>query len=403
MERTGILLGICLGLTSFSILQGSVFGAVLPSIVEEFGVDWSIIGVAMSVWTVISALSPMLFGRFVHRLYPMNSMALVMMMLSIPTILVAFVKDFFSLNVVKIVGSLAAPFSYPLAAKVVEMYVDSRKRGIATAIYNTGSMIGLALGYAVVALAGGYWKRSMITGGFLGVIYVPVAYILWKSLLESKVQRKPEWNDSQKRSHVSFKRVFSIILWLSFGHFSAVYTWNLMFNWLSTFLVREIQLGYSFIALVLGIMAVVSSVMEVFVGLWSDRVRGMRGRLIPLYTGLFPSAFLLILSTLSTNPLLTSILVGFSILFWRLSTPSFWAIFGDLIPQEHFEKASSIYVGAVLLSGIASSIMNGYIVSLTGSMKYAILLSAFILILSPIFFTVAGKVGTRISGAWIHL
>ena len=322
-------------------------------------------------------------------------MALVMIMLSVPTILVAFVKDFFSLNVVKSVGSLAVPFSYPLAAKVVGMYVDSRKRGIATAIYNTGSMIGLALGYAVVAFAGGYWKRSMIAGGFLGVIYVPVAYILWKRSLESKAQRRPEWNDSQKRSRVSFKRVFSIVLWLSFGHFSAVYTWSLMFNWLSTFLVREIQLGYSFIALVLGIMAVVSSILEVFVGLWSDRVRGMRGRLIPLYAGLFPSAFLLILSTLSTNPLLTSILMGLSILFWRLSTPSFWAIFGDLIPQEHFEKASSIYVGAVLLSGIASSIVNGYIVSLASSMKYAILLSASILILSPIFFTVAGKVGMR--------
>lgn len=395
MKEMKILLGICLVLTSLSILQGSVFGAVLPSIVEEFGVDWSVMGVAMSVWAVISALSPMFFGRFVHRLSPMISIALVMMMLSVSTILVAFVKDFFSLNAVRIVGSLAVPFSYPLAAKVVEMYVDPRKRGIATAIYNTGSMIGLALGYVVVALVGGYWRSSMIAGGLLGVIYVPVAYILWNSFLESKTQKRVEWNDSQKRAHVDFKRVFTIVLWLSLGHFSAVYTWNLMFNWLSTFLVREIQLDYSFIALVLGIMAVVSSTLELFVGLWSDRVRGIHGRVIPLYTGLLPSAFLLILSTLSARPFLTAILMGLSILFWRLSTPSFWAIFGDLVPPEHFERASSIYVGAVLISGIASSLVNGYIISLTGSMKYAILLSAFILILSPIFFTVAGKTGAR--------
>ncbi|AJG41631.1 MFS transporter [Thermotoga sp. RQ7] len=394
MKRIGILLGICLGLTSLSILQGSVFGAVLPSIVEEFGVDWSVMGVAMSAWAVVSALSPMFFGRFVHGLSPMNSIALIMVMLSVPTILVAFVKDFFSLNVVRIVGSVAVPFAYPLAARVVEMYVDPRKRGIATAIYNTGSMIGLALGYVVVALVGGSWKSSMIAGGLLGVIYVPVAYILWNSFLEGKTQRRSEWSGSQKKTHTTFKRVFTIVLWLSLGHFSAVYTWNLMFR-LSTFLVREVQLDYGFIALVLGIMAVVSSTLEIFTGLWSDRVRGIRGRLIPLYAGLLPSAVLLILSTLSTSPISTAVMMGLSILFWRLSTPSFWAIFGDLIPPEHFERASNIYVGAVIFSGIASSLVNGYIVSLTGSMKYAILLSASILILSPIFFTVGARTGLR--------
>lgn len=309
MKRLGILLGICLGLTSLSILQGSVFGAVLPSIVEEFGVDWSVMGVAMSAWAVVSALSPMFFGRFVHGLSPMNSIALIMVMLSVPTILVAFVKDFFSLNVVRIVGSVAVPFAYPLAARVVEMYVDPRKTGIATAIYNTGSMIGLALGYVVVALVGGSWKSSMIAGGLLGVIYVPVAYILWNSFLEGKTQRRSEWSGSQKKTHTTFKRVFTIVLWLSLGHFSAVYTWNLMFNWLSTFLVREVQLDYGFIALVLGIMAVVSSTLEIFTGLWSDRVRGIRGRLIPLYAGLLPSAVLLILSTLSTSPISTAVMM----------------------------------------------------------------------------------------------
>lgn len=390
---------ICLGLTTFSTLQGSIFGAVLPSIVQELGIDWSLIGTMMSVWTVISAISPFFIGKYVHSLKPLHSITAVMIVLSLPTILTFFVRNFISLNIVRIIASIMVPFSYPLAAKLVMTQISSEKRGIATAVYNTGSVIGLALAYVVVAIVNGVWRNAMIAAGLIGIIYIPVAYLLWKSFLNSRadmIEEEKQLSGVQKNIEVSPKGVYTVVVWLSLGHFAAVYTWNFMFNWLSTFLVRELQLSYGVIALSLGIMAIVSSILELSFGMWSDRMRGIKGRIIPLYAGLIPSAVLLMIVALSSSSSIAIVLMSLSMLCWRLSTPSFWAIFGDLIPPKYFERASSIYVGAVLFSGVVSSIVNGSIVSITGSMKYAILLTSIILVFSPIFFTLGARFGYKV-------
>lgn len=212
------LLLTCLGLTTFSILQGSIFGAVLPSIVQDLGIDWSLIGTMMSVWTAISAVSPLFIGKYVHGLKPLHSITVVMMALSLPTILTFFVRNFVSLNIVRVVASLVAPFSWPLAAKLVVTQISGERRGIATAVYNTGSMIGLALAYVVVAIVNGVWRNAMIMAGLIGIIYISVAYLLWKSFLNSRAYMREEESQIsgvQKNTEVSPKSVYTIVMWLS--------------------------------------------------------------------------------------------------------------------------------------------------------------------------------------------
>ena len=51
MKKAHILLVlICLGITTFSMLQGSIFGAVLPSIAQDLNINWSLIGIMMSIY-----------------------------------------------------------------------------------------------------------------------------------------------------------------------------------------------------------------------------------------------------------------------------------------------------------------------------------------------------------------
>ena len=397
MKKAHILLVlICLGITTFSMLQGSIFGAVLPSIAQDLNINWSLIGIMMSAWTGISILSTIFLGKYIHSLKPLHSITVVIMVLSLSTILTYFVKDFISLNTVRIMASFMVPFSFPLAAKLVETQISSERRGIATAMYNTGSMIGLALAYVIVAIVNGVWRNAMIVAGLIGMIYIPVVYFLWKFYVNSRADMNEENNQNsnvQEDTEDLTKNVYKTIIWLSLGHFAAVYTWNLMFSWLSTFLIRELQLNYKVIALSLGIMALFSSILEIFVGMWSDRMEGIKKRIVPLYAGLMPSTVLLMTSVFSSSSLLTTISMSLSIFFWRLSTPSFWAILGDMVPPKYFERASGIYMRAVQFSGIVSSILNGYIVSLTGSMRYAILLASIILLFSPIFFTIGARLG----------
>ncbi len=397
MKKNYLLL-ICLGLTTTFILQGSVFGAILPSLVDDFQVGWGLLGILMSLWTVSSAASPLLVGKYIHDLKPLNAVVLVMTVLSLSTLMTAFVENFTIFNMVRFIGSIAVPFPFPLAAKLVTTYIVSEKRGIATAVYGTGSILGLALGYVVVAAVRGSWRHAMIIAGFVGIAYIPVACVLWKGFLrltDSANTKMDSFLENQTTFNLSASDVYKIVRWLSLGHFAAVYTWNLMFTWLSTFLVRELGVGYGAIALSLSIMAVFAAVMEVFVGIWSDKLIGTK-KVIPLYIGLVPCSILLAVAVISSNGLNTAILMSLAILFWRLSTPSFWILFSDLVPRAHFEKASGVYVMAVLLSGIVSSTVNGFLVSAIGSMKYSMALTAIVLVFSPIFYTVAAFFGYRL-------
>lgn len=392
---------LALGLTTISMLQGSVFGAVLPSLVRDLKLDWGLIGITMSAWTAISAISPFFIGRYIHSLKVSLSIVLVMLVSSLATIFTSFVRDFVTLNVVRVAGSFVVPFAWPLAAKLVATRVSHEERGIATAIYNTGSMFGLALGYLVVALVNGNWHKAMIVSGFLGVIYAVVLQILSKHLFYRESHTEQEVESSQRAkidngASASAGSVYTVIFWLSLGHFAAVYTWSFVFGWLSTFLIRELQLSYNFVALTLGLVAIVSSLLEIRVGVWSDKSKTIKGRIVPLYFGFIPSAAFLMVSAVSSSSFLTALFMFLALFLWRLPTPTFWAIFSDLVPRDYFERGSAIYVGAVLLAGIVSSSVNGFIVSVTGSMKLAIVLTSILLLLSPIFYTVAAKRGVHV-------
>lgn len=398
MKREDIfLLMICLGLTAFSIMQGSVFGAALPSIVKDLGINWSLMGIVMSMLVLVSAISPFLIGKYIYGLKTIHSITIVIFLLSLTTIFIFFVKDFISLISVRLIASFMIPFSYPLVVRLVTAQISVERRGIATAFYNTGSIIGLALGYIIVALVNGIWRNAMIVAGLIGISYIPIIHFFWNRLLNSRVDTiESSAFKVQTNPIISSRVVYKIAIWLSLGHFSAVYTWNLMFNWLSTFLVRELQLTYGAIAFSLGIMAVISVILEISGGIWLDRVGGIKRRILLLYIGLLPSALLLMISAFSSSSIMAIVFMSLSILFWRLSTPSFWTIFSDLIPPIYFERASSIYMMGVLLSGVFSSTINGYIVSITNSMRYAVLLSSVILIFSPIFYTIAGRLGDKV-------
>lgn len=397
-----IVLFICLGLTSITTLHGSIFGAVLPSIVQDLKIDWGLIGITMSVWTLISAVSPFFLSKRLYKMKPLNTIILVMLVSSFSTMLTSFARNYLTLNLARISASILGSFTWTISARIVAMYVESKRRGLASAIYGTGSMIGLALAYVVTAFTKNGWPSTMIKAGFFGIIYIVFAYIVWKLSLESRLTEQheeiPSPNNPAVDKKITSRHVYKIVLWLSLGHFSAVYTWNFMFTWLSTFLVYELNIDYKVIAISLVFIAIVSSVLTVLMGIWSDKKGGFKGRVLPLYIGLTPAAILLVVSPYISSSMVAALIMSVAILLWRISTPSFWSIFNDLIPLKYFEKASSTYVAAVLISGIVSSTVNGYIVELTGSMKYAIILASIILIFSPVFYTIAAKIGYRENG-----
>ncbi|MCS7111427.1 MAG: MFS transporter [Ignisphaera sp.] len=390
----------CLGFTSVSSLQMSIFGTALPLIVSELNIDYSLVGILMALWTLIAALAPLIIGRYVDRLNPLTVMVAVMLISLLSSLLTALSTNLFILNMARVLLSLSIPFAWPTCTKIIARYMSGENYGYSTAVFNTGSMAGLAFSYITMALARDKWRCATIVAGLLALMYIPIIVAVWKYTIKGGFEIKGGMDRQNRRDYVHYPDTFQrdvvkISLQLFLAHFCALYTWSLLVNWLSTFLVNELRFSYSYIAIYMLFIYIISSILEVLAGIYSDRIGGSKGRLTILYVGLTTSSVLLLSTVLVESPLVAITLISLSVIMWRISTPSFWSIINDIIPLSYLGRVSYVYVSAAPLSGIASSIANGYIVSATGSIKYGVLISSILLLLSPMIYTAAARLGYR--------
>ena len=394
MYRTSL---ICLGFTTISFTQFSLFGTALPIIVMDLGVGYDLIGVLMALWISVSAIAALILSRYIDKVNIFRFAVLELAILSISSLLTAFSSNLIMLSFARILLSFSMPFIWPVCAKIVSMHYVSNRYGYSTALYNIGSIIGLALTYIIIALIGGNWRISMITASILGFIYTIVMFSAWRTFISGKeVDVKVKSRDVDKShgltNNTKLRRDFvkiGILLFSAF--FFALYTWSFIINWLSTFLIYELRYDYSYVAIYMAFIAIVASFLEINAGIYSDKIGGLEGKVRILYMGLIPSAILLLSTTVSSNSLAKMISITLSIIMYRIATPSFWSIVNEAIPMGYIGRFGAIYTLAGPFSGIASSIINGYIVALTNSIKYGIILSAILLILSILLYSIVKK------------
>ncbi|MDW8073018.1 MAG: MFS transporter [Nitrososphaerota archaeon] len=380
-------------------LQFSVFGAALPLIVSDLNIGYGFMGLLIAAWTVVSALTPLILGRLIDRLPPLWIIVLVLLISTLSSILTAYSYDLTVLNLARILLSLSFPFVWPISSRLVAAYVSSQRYGYSTAIFNTGSMIGFAASYIVMALAYNDWRFAMVMAGVVTLAYIPIIIIAWRAFLGSGLDigrniERQTVSVEAGRQEVPRGVVDRIGILLSLAHFCALYMWGILITWLSTFLVYELRLSYSEIAQFLSLVTVVSSILEVSAGIYSDRMGGLKGRALILFLGLTPSGILLLLAVeFAASSPTALVLVSLAALAWRVSTPSFWSIINDVIPPKYLGRISYMYVSAAPLSGIASSTITSAIITFTNSVRLGMLISAAITSASPIIYFVAARIG----------
>jgi len=309
---------VCLGFTTITFMQFSLFGTLLPSIVKDFGIGYDLAGVLMGVWTVASVAFTPLFTRLMSIL-SVSALGLVMILIqSASTLLTAYSYNLVVLNVARLLISFSMPLIWPICAKLVSIYIPRERYGYATAFYDIGSMIGLALTYVIASFVGSNWSLAMVLSSALGFLYISTILAMPRSC---------KAGDNLSRDAVA-------------------------------------------------------SALEVVSGIYSDRVGGVDGKVRILIVGLTPSALLLGVASAPIGSVARLVAASLSIAFYRIASPSFWSIVNELIPPEHVGRFSAVYTLAGSVSGIASSVISGFVIAVTGSATYAVLLAAISSLLS---------------------
>jgi MFS transporter, ACS family, hexuronate transporter len=176
---------VCFLATTINYIDRQCFSVVAPAISKEFGFsnsDYSsIVSSFLIAYTIMQAAS----GGIIDRIGTRLGMALSITLWSLAGGLHAFGNGLWSFRIFRFLLGLGEAGNWPGATKVVSEWFPARERGLAVAIFDSGSSLGGILApplVAAVTLRYG-WRPAFVITGVLGFLW------LWLWL---RVYRRPE-------------------------------------------------------------------------------------------------------------------------------------------------------------------------------------------------------------------
>ena len=121
-----------------------------------------------------------ILGRLMDRIGTRRGLSITVLMYSIVSIATSLARGFFSFITFRSLLGLAESGNWPGATKAVSEWFPKRERGLATALFDSGSSIGGAIApFTVLAIYFRWgWRLSFILPGLLGFLWL----ILWRKI-----------------------------------------------------------------------------------------------------------------------------------------------------------------------------------------------------------------------------
>ena len=179
------IIGTCFLATAINYLDRQTLSIAASAICEEFGLTNSDYSSIVSSFLLAYTLGQGLFGRIIDAIDTRRGMAVSIVWWSIAGMLHAFGNGLWSFRIFRFLLGLGEAGNWPAATKVVAEWFPARERGLAVAIFDSGSSLGGILAPPVVAwiITSFGWRTAFVATGALGFCWL--ALWLW-------IYRKPE-------------------------------------------------------------------------------------------------------------------------------------------------------------------------------------------------------------------
>ena len=350
------------------------------------------------LWSYLLCLIPM--GILVDRYGAKIIIGAGIAIWSLATVLTGGAWNVGTLIAMRLVMGLGEASTHPAGARVVREWIPASERGIANAIFISGSYAGPALGAMLAAwisdVAG--WRTAFFVVGAIGFGWL-AAWLIWFGSPENvmwlsederaKIIRERNagtaaLNERSKASQILRLLQQQTIWGLALTQCCAVYTQYLFLTWLPNYLQATKHLTILKTGLFTAVPYATAAVLIILLGIISDRLLRDRvatgGRRLVVVGCLLGSsiilaapwvdnaAILLALITLSLTGMGTAVSFNFALLNDQLKSP------------QDVGKAMSILVIGGNLSGAAAPIVTGYVIEATSSYDWAFGIAGFFLI-----------------------
>ena len=402
--RRGWIAALLFALAMLNYIDRVTLSFAGDDISRQYGLTPVALGYLMSsfLWTYTIFSIPM--GVLVDSYGARKVASVGLGIWSVATALTGLAASFGAIMAARLTMGAGEAVSNPSGASVIRAWIPARERGVATAIFNSGSYAGPALcalcaGPIMAALG---WRALFYVAGGLGLVWLAIWLICYQP------PEKARWLPAAERATILAERGngaraapeaaklglpallgSSLTLWgIALTQGCNVYCQYLFLTWFPSYLRTTQGLTLAKTGLFAAVPYAVAVVLCLVVGRFSDRiingdVGGGRRRNAIACTMVL--AAVVLFAPYLHNIWAIDALVGLSLAGVASTTALNFALLNDLLPSPaDVGSAMAFVVVGGNLFGLLAPIVTGYIIAATGGYSGAFLTAGVLLLVGAV-------------------
>jgi MFS family permease len=381
-SRWGALL-LIMGCITINYVDRVNLSVAVPTLMEEFGLSASQMGVLMSAffWSYVLVMIPA--GILLVKFGPKLIMGISCFLWGLATMATALVSGYASFLLVRVLLGFAEGPAYPAASQVVSIWIPKRERTLASGSFDACSRVGSAFTPPLVAwiIVTWGWQASFVVTGLIAVVYSFVWMAKYhepdKHPTVSKEElayiRQEEMVDSDHKvvavEPIPIPHLFTYkkTLLLFIGWFCYLYYWNVFTTWIPAYLVQS--RGFDLKAM--GVAAMFPFIAGIFCqsgGGWVFDKMLQRGmalntvRRIGMSICMFGGAGTLLMAVRCETPEMTVVLLTLTMAVYSFGASNAWALDNDIAPYGQGGTISGCKSAIGQFSGLLAPMLSGILI-----------------------------------------
>ncbi len=382
---------ILLSATLVGFIARMSVSVALPSITQEF--NWSSVqqgrlgGILLGIFLISYGFSNVFLSPWIDTLGAKVMLSAASLVTAISLLFAgAFGHIYYLFLFSRILLGLAQGVVFPSASKVTAQWFPMKKRAQANSVFLSGGPLGSFLSPLILTplITSTSWEIAFYFVGILNFLVVlPILFLLDEN--KNQATKNPK-NDKFTINHsireLLAKKQFQVIL-VTFT-VTLVIWWGLSL-WLPTYLVdvkgfdlSEMKYGASFTYL--------GAALGMYAASWMSDVTGGRKTVIVSSLTL-TTVLILSLTVLDIQSKTVGLLLLFTIFFVStMPSPVFFTILQTKVPNSLIGSASGVMNGVGNGVGVIGPLSVGFVVSLTGSYNWGLILLGLIALTGGLLF-----------------
>lgn len=357
---------------------------VLPEFKELFRLTDADRGTLNSAFFWSYAFLQIPAGWLVDRYGVKYPYALGFLFWSLVTAGTAFAGSLGALLALRVLLGVAQSMVTPASMRWIRFHFAENERGLAVALYMTGTKIGPAVAMPVAAwLILRYdWRTMFLVLGIGCLVWL----IPWMRLVRND-DRAIESAAKSAAPPVPFLRILaSPVIWGTIaGTFSYMFFVYFCMTWMPAYFVERRGLSLNSMALYSFFSFAGMAATAAVAGWAADRMIARGGNPVRVRKAFVIAGFLLasteVIGALSDSLGVSLFFAVFSLSGLGLTMPNYWALTQTLIPGGAIGRIVGIQNCAANIPGIVAPILTGWLIQRTGSYNAPMLIIAFFLLM----------------------